>query len=54
MVTTTHVVFAAAGFLGLSRALAIHAQADYRSYRGDGSIADGWPAVSDWADFETM
>ncbi|KAK1053582.1 hypothetical protein LTR74_016263 [Friedmanniomyces endolithicus] len=26
----------------------------YKTYTGDGSIADGWPAQSQWTDFESM
>jgi hypothetical protein len=26
----------------------------YRFYRGDGSAASGWPAITEWANFDAM
>lgn len=57
MIATTAIVLAA---VGLTHASPVHASSEarasveYKTYRGDGTVDQGWPAVSDWADFDTM
>lgn len=58
MVTIKSVILAAAGILSLADASPmgspLSARVTYKNYRGDGTVAQGWPDVSAWADFETM
>ena len=57
---TTKFIFAASCLMSFSQALLSDSVLSarevpaYQTYRGDGTVAQGWPAVSDWADFETM
>jgi len=56
MVAFTSILLAAAGVLGLveSSPMPLGTRVTYKNYRGDGTIAKGWPSVSDWTDFETL
>ncbi|VUC21222.1 unnamed protein product [Clonostachys rosea] len=59
MVATVHIIIAASSMLSLANAspsrtpLETRAVA-YKNYKGDGTVGDGWPDLSDWADFETL
>ncbi|CAG9949407.1 unnamed protein product [Clonostachys rosea f. rosea IK726] len=30
------------------------APTEYKNYKGDGTVAQGWPDIAEWADFETL
>ncbi|CAH0034786.1 unnamed protein product [Clonostachys rhizophaga] len=30
------------------------APTEYKNYKGDGTVAQGWPDITEWADFETL
>lgn len=51
-------IVAAAGILSLAQASPttshLTARLDYKDYRGDGTVAQGWPDISAWQDFETL
>lgn len=55
MVATTPFVLAAASLISLSQATPLEPRAvSYKTYKGDGTVAKGWPTTSDWASFDTM
>lgn len=56
MVAVISLALAAAGAVGLTQASPLDARqtVPYKTYKGDGTVAQGWPAVSTWASFETM
>lgn len=55
MIAITAIFLAAGSIVGLVQASLWVARApSYKTYKGDGTVAQGWPAVKDWADFETM
>lgn len=59
MVAITPFILAVSGIFGLCQASPLPAPVEeravaYRDYRGDGTVAQGWPAVSAWKDFETL
>ncbi|KAH7041595.1 uncharacterized protein B0I36DRAFT_282629 [Microdochium trichocladiopsis] len=63
MVALTPVLLAASSVVGLSQAAAAAAVAAaapqpravaYKTYKGDGTVAQGWPDVSQWASFDTI
>lgn len=55
MVATTPFIFAAASLITLSQATPLEPRAvSYKTYKGDGTVAKGWPNTSDWASFDTM
>ena len=41
-------------FTRLTRSLVGRDSDTYQIYGGDGTVAQGWPAVSDWVDYDTM
>ncbi|KAH8901163.1 hypothetical protein GQ53DRAFT_850597 [Thozetella sp. PMI_491] len=52
-------ILAASGVIGLSQAIPsrsplVDRTVAYKNYKGDGTVAQGWPDVSTWADFETL
>jgi hypothetical protein len=56
--STTSFVLAASTITFTFGAFFTHSLAErdvsYEIYAGDGSMAQGWPAKSEWADFDTM
>ncbi|CAH0028126.1 unnamed protein product [Clonostachys rhizophaga] len=55
MVATTLFVLAAASLVSLSQATPLEPRAvSYKTYKGDGTVAKGWPNTSDWASFDTI
>lgn len=55
MVAFIRFLSAAGSVFGLAQASPlITRDTAYRTYKGDGTVAHGWPGVKDWADFETM
>ena len=55
MVAITPFLAAASGLVGLAQASPLEVRAvDYKTYRGDGTVSQGWPSESQWASFETM
>ncbi|CAI6090746.1 unnamed protein product [Clonostachys chloroleuca] len=63
MVATAPFVLAAAGLLGLVQAAPLESSVDaplapravaYKTYKGDGTTAQGWPSTSQWASFDTI
>lgn len=57
MVAITPFILAATGLVGLVQASPVEVEAravSYKTYKGDGTVAQGWPAVSSWASFDTM
>lgn len=55
MVTMKSIVLAASSLVSLTKASPLEPRAaEYRSYKGDGTIAQGWPAVSTWANFDSL
>lgn len=63
MVATAPFVLAAASLLGLVQAAPLESSDDaplapravaYKTYKGDGTTAQGWPSTSQWASFDTM
>ena len=55
MVAIGKLIIAAGSMIGLAQASPLFTRAvSYKTYKGDGTVAQGWPRVKQWADFETM
>ena len=61
MVAIAPFVLAVTSIFGFAQASAVSSQVEarqsitaYKTYKGDGTVGQGWPGVSAWKDFETL